>query len=92
MKKMRLHLYIVIGVFLTLIILGSFFDLQINQAIFSQNNGFGIAVAGLSLIVGYGVISMMGGVVAYHALKITKVTWQKILFMLLGLVYFGVAT
>lgn len=92
MKKMRLHLYIVIGVFLTLIVLGSFFDLQINQAIFSQNNGFGIAVAGLSLIVGYGVISMMGGVVAYHALKITKVTWQKILFMLLGLVYFGVAT
>ena len=34
MKQMRLYLYITLGVFLALFIVGTFLDLQINTAIF----------------------------------------------------------
>jgi len=81
MKKMRLHIFIATGVFLVMIILGSFLDLQINQAIFSKDNGFGITVAALSMVVGYGVLSAMGGTFLYHGLKLTNVVWQKIIFI-----------
>ena len=81
MKKMRLHIFIAMAVFIVMIIVGSFLDLQINQAIFSKNNGFGITMAALSIIVGYGVLAMMGGTFFYHGLKLTDVIWQKILFI-----------
>ena len=41
MKK-RYHLLIIIGVLLVGFILGSFLDLQINQAIYSDQDGFGL--------------------------------------------------
>ena len=81
MKKMRLHIFIAMGIFLAMVIVGSFLDLQINQAIFSKNNGFGIAVAALSMLVGYGILAAIGGIFLYHGLKITKVMWQKIVFI-----------
>lgn len=86
MKKMRLHIYVAMAVFVVMIIVGSFLDLQINKAIFSANNGFGITVAALSMMVGYGILSAMGGMFLYHGLKITKVTWQKVLFILVSVV------
>ena len=44
MKK-RYHLLIIIGVLLIGFILGSFFDLQIDQAIYSHHDGFGLFMA-----------------------------------------------
>ena len=79
------------AVFVVMFIIGSFLDLQINTALFSQNNGFGLTVAALSMNVGYAVIAFMGGVVLYHALKLAQVTWQKVLFILLALAFYGVS-
>ena len=83
---MRLHIYIALAVFLIMVIVGSFLDLQINQAIFSPNNGFGITVAALSMVVGYGILAAMGGVFLYHGVKVTNVVWQKVLFILVSVV------
>ena len=81
LKSMRLHIFIAMGIFLTMIIVGSFLDLKIDQAIFSENNGFGIAVAALCMMVGYGVLAAMGGMYLYHGIKHTQVIWQKIIFI-----------
>ena len=81
MKKMRLHLFIAMGIFVAMIIVGSFLDLQINQALFSKDNGFGITMAALSMVVGYAVLAAMGGVFLFHGLKFTNVIWQKIIFI-----------
>ena len=89
MKKMRLHIFVAMGIFLVMIIVGSFLDLQIDQAIFSKNNGFGITVAALSMVVGYGVLAAMGGVFLYHGLKIAKATWQKVLFIVASVLVLG---
>ena len=88
---MRLHLYIAMGVFLAVFIVGSFVDLQFTKAIFSQNNGFGLTVAALSMNVGYAVIAFMGGILLYHGIKLTHVTWKKIAFIGLAVVYLGVS-
>lgn len=89
MKKMRLHIYIAIAVFVAMIIVGSFLDLQINQALISPNNGFGLSIAAISMNVGYGVIAFMGGICAYHAIKIEKVTWIRIFSGLCALAFLG---
>ena len=91
MRKMRLHIYIAMGVFLAMFIVGSFLDLKITEAIFSPNNGFGLTVAALSMNLGYAVIAFMGGVVLFHAHKISKVTGQRICFLLLSLAFLGAA-
>ena len=91
MMKMRLHLYIAMGVFLTMFIVGSFVDLQFTKAIFSPNNGFGLTIAALSMNVGYAVIAFMGGILLYHAIKLCNVTWQKIAFIVLAAAYLGAA-
>ena len=91
MKKMRLHIFIAMGVFLAVFIVGSFLDLQVSQAIFSERNGFGLTVAALSMTLGYAVIALMGGVVLYHGVKLTNVIWQRIIFIAASVVFLGVA-
>jgi hypothetical protein len=44
MKK-RYHFYIVAGILLIGLIIGSFLDLQINSAIFNKTNVFGLIVS-----------------------------------------------
>ena len=91
MLKMRLHLYIAMGVFLVMFIVGSFLDLQIAQGIFSENNGFGLTVAALSMNLGYAVIAAMGGIVLYHGVKLAKLTWQKVIFIVGSFFFLGAA-
>ena len=79
------------AVFVAMIIVGSFLDLQINQALFSNRNGFGITIAALSMNVGYAVIAFMGGVTLFHGMKIAKITWQKVVFIILSLGYLGIS-
>lgn len=91
MLKMRLHLYIAMGVFLVMFIVGSFLDLQIAQGIFSEKNGFGLTVAALSMNLGYAVIAAMGGIVLYHGVKLAKLTWQKVIFIIGSFFFLGAA-
>ncbi len=91
MKKMYLHLFIVMGVCLTLFIVGSFLDLKIAQNIFQPGNGFALAMGAMSMTPGYAVIAFMGGIVAFHAHKINKVIYQRILIFIFSLLYLGAA-
>ena len=55
------HFLIVMGILLIGLIVGSFLDLQINQAIFSDRNGFGIAMAAFGTLPCYGGLAFLGG-------------------------------
>ena len=58
---MRLHLFIVLGIFLIGFIIGSFVDLNLMKALFSKDNGFGLTIAAIGTIPGYGVFAILGG-------------------------------
>ena len=60
MKK-RFHLFIIIGVLFVGLILGSFFDLQIDEALFQENNGFGLFMASFGVYPCYICLSFIGG-------------------------------
>lgn len=60
MKK-RLHLFIIIGLLLIGFILGSFFDLQIDQALWSKNNPFGLIMASFGVYPCYAGLAFIGG-------------------------------
>ena len=60
MKK-RLHLFIIIGLLLIGFILGSFFDLQIDQALWSENNPFGLIMASFGVYPCYAGLAFIGG-------------------------------
>lgn len=73
------------------IIFGSFYDLQINQAIYSYKNGFGIAMAAFGcapIYIGLGVCAI--GYILF-GLKLTKL-WQKISLITLGILTILVGT
>ena len=59
--KNRLHFYITGGILLIGLVLGSFFDLQINQALFDRYNGFGLTISSFGMIPGYGALAFLGG-------------------------------
>ena len=60
MKK-RFHLFIIIGILLVGFIVGSFFDLQIDQALFNKNNGFGLFMASFGVYPCYAGLAFIGG-------------------------------
>ena len=70
MKKMRLHIYVVLGIFLVLFILGTFLDLSLTTAIFSRDNTFGITISAIGTIPGYMILAVIGG--GYFALALHK--------------------
>jgi len=83
MKKMRLHIYIVLGIFLVGFILGTFLDLKLTEAIFSKGNGFGIFMSAVGTIPGYMILAMLGGgflALAMH--KDYKVGYKVVLYVL----------
>ena len=49
------------GILLAGLIVGSFLDLQINQTLFSDRNGFGIAMAAFGTLPCYGGLAFLGG-------------------------------
>ena len=55
------HFIIVIGVLLAGFIVGSFLDLQINQALFSKNNIFGLLMASFATYPCYAGLAFIGG-------------------------------
>ena len=60
MKK-RFHLFIIIGILLVGFIVGSFLDLQIDQALFNKNNGFGLFMASFGVYPCYAGLAFIGG-------------------------------
>ena len=91
MKK-RLHFYIVGGVLLIAIILGSFFDLQINAALFDRYNGFGLAISAFGMIPGYGTLTFLGGVLFALTFKNKQFpVWLRVIFHIVSVALYGVA-
>ena len=70
MKKMRLHIWILLGVYVVLLILGSFLDLQVSQGLnASKNNGFGLFFAAFGGMPGIMLVPFVGGGCIALALK-----------------------
>ena len=70
MKKMRLHIGILLGLFLITFILGSIFDLKLSEAIFRQNDTFGLTVSVIGTLLGYSCLALCGGIL--FGLAITR--------------------
>ena len=68
MKK-RYHFFIVIGVLVIGLIVGSFFDLQINEALFFKDNAFGLAMAAFGVYPCYMGLAFAGGGLFLSAIK-----------------------
>lgn len=90
--KTRLHFYLLAIVLIVGVILGSFFDLQLSQSIFSNRNGFGIAVTSFALLIGYGFISFTGGLLLRTTLNGNKAKWAKIILIVVNAISILVAS
>ena len=88
MKK-RFHLFIIIGVLLVGFILGSFFDLQIDQALWSENNPFGLIMASFGVYPCYAGLAFIGGGLLSTTIKRKELPlWGKIIcYFLSGLAF-----
>ena len=88
MKK-RIHLLIIIGILLIGFVLGSFFDLKIDEALFVKNNGFGLFMASFGVYPCYAGLAFIGGGLLSTTLGRKELPlWGKIIcFVLSGLAY-----
>lgn len=83
MKSMRLHIYIVLAIFVIGFIVGSFVDLSLSTAIFSRDNGFGLTIAAIGVLPGCMVFAVLGGCfLALSLHKDYKKVWKVVLFIL----------
>ena len=91
MKRMRIHIYALLGFLMMLFIFGSLSDYQISFEIFSRDNPFGLTISVIGTIPGYGLIALIGG--GFGALFMKKLykTWINVGFLLLGIALFGVS-
>ena len=91
MKK-RFHLLIIIGILLAGFIVGSFLDLQIDQAIFSKNNGFGLFMASFGVYPCYAGLAFIGGGFLVTALKRKEIPlWGKIICYIVSAAAYGMS-
>ena len=83
------HFYIVIGILLAGFIVGSFLDLQINQAIYSQGNIFGVIMAAFGTYPCYAGLSFAAGGLLITSLKKKDlhIVWKLISWFLVALGY-----
>lgn len=79
------HLFSLFGIAILGIVFGSFFDLQINQAIYSVNNGFGIAMSAFGCLPVYIGLSCYGAGYFIIGLK-QKNMWARIGLIILGII------
>ena len=88
-KKRNLVLFILIGFFLCLFIVGSFFDYQINHALFHDKDTFGLVISVLGTIPGYAMFSFIGGGALAYAKNKEYKTWIRIIFLISGIICYG---
>ncbi len=90
--KQRWHFAIPAGILIIGLIMGSFFDLQINQALFDLKNPFGLIVSSFGMIPGYGTLAFFGGLLCHLVRKKDKFkTWLKVIFYALGFAMLGIS-
>lgn len=82
MKNRKLY-YIALAPFVLGIIFGSFFDLQINKALYAPGNAFGLGFAAFAPWFGYGFLVLLCGFFHRFAIK-EKNIWLKIGFFALS--------
>ena len=86
------HFFIVIGILLTGLIIGSFLDLQINQALFSKNNAFGLIMASFAVYPCYAGLAFIGGGLLSTTVKRKNMPlWLKIVSFALSVIALGMA-
>ena len=91
MKK-RFHLLIIIGLLLVGFVIGSFRDLQIDQAIFDKNNGFGLFMASFGVYPCYAGLAFIGGGFLCTSIRRKELPqWAKIICYILSFVAYGLA-
>ena len=90
MKKMRLPLFVALGVAIIGIIFGSFFDLQISSAIASANNNFALTISAIGPTIGFAAVAVMGGGFVALIVKGKYHIALKILFGVLAACCLGV--
>lgn len=88
---MRIPLIISLGVAVIGIIFGSFFDLQISQAIASPKNNFALMVSAIGPTIGFAGVAIMGGGFVAFIIKGNYNIILKLLFGVLALCCLGVA-
>lgn len=76
---------VVYGLIALGIILGSFYDLQINLAVYSSRNGFGVFMAAIGECTSYICLGFLGGMLLSLELKNDRVLWRKILVIVVGI-------
>lgn len=91
MRNMRIPLIIAWTVAVLGIVLGSFFDLQISQAIASPDNGFALTVSAIGPTIGFAGVAAMGGGLVALAIKGKYHIALKILFYVLAAACLGVS-
>ena len=91
MKNMRIPLIIAWAIAVIGIVLGSFFDLSISQAIASPSNGFALTVSAIGPMIGFGAVACMGGGFIALIVKGQYHIALKILFGVLAAACLGVA-
>ena len=91
MKK-RFHLLIIIGLLLVGFVIGSFFDLQIDKALFQENNGFGLFMASFGVYPCYICLSFIGGGLLCTTLRRKELPlWGKIVCYFLSALAYGLS-
>ena len=91
MKK-RFHLLIVIGLLVVGFIVGSFFDLQIDKALFQPNNGFGLFMASFGVYPCYICLSFIGGGLLCTTIRRKELPlWGKIICYFLSALAYGLS-
>ena len=88
---MRLPLLIALGVAIVGIVFGSFFDLQISQAIASPTNKFALLISAIMPTIGFATVAAMGGGFIALIVKGKYHIALKILFGALAAACFGVS-
>lgn len=89
MKKLCLHLYIILSFFVVTFILGSFLDQQVSKALFSRDNTFGLLVSSIGTLPGYLLFSFIGGGFLSIALKREYKIIYSVIFYILCAACFG---
>ena len=91
MKK-SFHLLIVIGLLLVGFIVGSFFDLQIDQTLYSDGNHFGLIMASFGVYPCYAGLAFIGGGLLCTTLRRKELPlWGKIVCYVLSALAYGMS-
>ncbi len=91
MKK-RFHLLIIIAILVIGFVLGSFFDLQIDKALFVKDNAFGLIMASFGVYPCYAGLAFIGGGLMSTTIKRKELPlWGKIICYVLSIVAYGMS-